>query len=121
VLFILATNACVLPERKTAAALAASLPLTNSMPTTRSYKEIRSPTKQQNQELFGGGGGGGITITPVAFIVIEKGKCRMMQINNYTSSADRAVSMIPELVDKLTELLKAKDGKADEAETPAAE
>ena len=69
----------------------------------------------------GGGGGGGITITPVAFIVIEKGKCRMMQINNYTSSADRAVSMIPELVDKLTELLKAKDGKADEAETPAAE
>ena len=76
------------------------------------------PTKQQNQELFGGGGGGGITITPVAFIVIEKGKCRMMQINNYTSSADRAVSMIPELVDKLTELLKAKDGKADEAETP---
>ena len=79
------------------------------------------PTKQQNQELFGGGGGGGITITPVAFIVIEKGKCRMMQINNYTSSADRAVSMIPELVDKLTELLKAKDGKADEAETPAAE
>ena len=75
------------------------------------------PTKQQNQELFGGGG----TITPVAFIVIEKGKCGMMQINNYTSSADRAVSMIPELVDKLTELLKAKDGKADEAETPAAE
>ena len=69
----------------------------------------------------GGGGGGGITITPVAFIVIEKGKCRMMQINNYTSSADRAVSMIPELVDKLTELLKAKDGKADGAETPAAE
>ena len=69
----------------------------------------------------GGGGGGGITIIPVAFIVIEKGKCRMMQINNYTSSADRAVSMIPELVDKLTELLKAKDGKADEAETPAAE
>ena len=29
--------------------------------------------------------------------------------------------MIPELVDKLTELLKAKDAKADEAETPAAE
>ena len=76
------------------------------------------PTKQQNQELFGGGG---FTITPVAFIVIDKCKCRMMQINNFTSSADRAVSMIPELVDKLTELLKAKDGKADEAETPATE
>lgn len=65
------------------------------------------PTKQPN-ELFGGGGGGGVSITPVAFIVIENGKCRMMQINNYTSSADRAIAMIPELVDKVTELLKSE-------------
>ena len=65
------------------------------------------PSKQGN-ELFGGAGGGGISITPVAFIVIQNGKVRMMQINNYTSSADRAIAMIPELVDKLTELLSAK-------------
>ena len=70
------------------------------------------PSKQ-HQELFGGAGGGGISITPVAFIVIENGKCRMMQINNYTSSADRAVSMIPELVDKLTELLNVKKEESD--------
>lgn len=72
------------------------------------------PSKS-NSELFGGGGGGGITISPVAFIVIQDGKCRMMQINNYTSSADRAVAMIPELVDKLTELLQSsKEEKAEE-------
>ena len=67
------------------------------------------PSKQ-NQELFGG-------ITPVAFIVIENGKCRMMQINNYTSSADRAIAMIPELVDKVTELLKPESKE----EAPASE
>ena len=33
----------------------------------------------------------------------------MMQINNYTSSADRAISMIPELVDQISQLVKAKD------------
>jgi len=66
------------------------------------------PSKQ-NAELFGGGGGGGITISPVAFIVIQGEKVRMMQINNYTSSADRAIAMIPELVDQLSKLLKAKD------------
>ena len=71
------------------------------------------PSKS-NAELFGGGGGGGISITPVAFIVIENGKSRMMQINNYTSSADRAIAMIPELVDKVTGLLKSE--KKDEAE-----
>jgi sporulation protein YtfJ len=74
------------------------------------------PSKQ-NKELFGGAGGGGITITPVAFIVIQDGKCRMMQINNYTSSADRAIAMIPELVDKLTELVGTKnEEKAKDAE-----
>ncbi|MGN0521786.1 MAG: GerW family sporulation protein [Eubacterium sp.] len=73
---------------------------------------------KSNAELFGGGGGGGITITPVAFIVIQDNKCRMMQINNYTSSADRAIAMIPDLVDKLTELLQSKD-KADDKETSA--
>ena len=65
------------------------------------------PSKQGN-ELFGGAGGGGISITPVAFIVIQNGKVRMMQINNYTSSADRAIAIIPELVDKLTELINDK-------------
>ena len=41
----------------------------------------------------------------------------MMQINNYTSSADRAIAMIPELVDQISQLVKAKDADkpADEA------
>lgn len=76
------------------------------------------PSKQNN-ELFGGAGGGGITITPVAFIVIQGGKCRMMQINNYTSSADRAIAMIPELVDKLTELLGVDKKTEDKEDKPA--
>ena len=71
------------------------------------------PSKQ-GTELFGGAGGGGVSITPVAFIVVEGGKCRMMQINNYTSSADRAIAMIPELVDKLTELIGSKNSDDEE-------
>lgn len=77
------------------------------------------PSKHNN-ELFGGGGGGGITITPVAFIVIQNDKVRMMQINNYTSSADRAIAMIPELVDQISQLVKAKDSdKPAEDVTPS--
>ena len=77
------------------------------------------PSKQNN-ELFGGGGGGGITISPVAFIVIQGEKVRMMQIHNYTSSADRAIAMIPELVDQISQLVKAKDTeKTEETAAPA--
>ena len=65
------------------------------------------PSKS-NAELFGGGGGGGITIAPVAFIVIQNDKVRLMQINNYTSSADRAISMIPELVDRFLSSLRLR-------------
>ena len=72
------------------------------------------PSKQ-GSELFGGGGGGGISITPVAFIVIQNNKVRLMQIDNYTSSADRAISMIPELIDQISRLVKAKED--DEAST----
>lgn len=75
------------------------------------------PSKQNN-ELFGGAGGGGITISPVAFIVIQDDKVRLMQINNYTSSADRAISMIPELIDKVGELVNLKN--EDKAPTDAA-
>lgn len=71
------------------------------------------PSKQ-NAELFGGGGGGGITIAPVAFIVVQDDKVRMMQINNFTSSADRAIAMIPELVDQVSQLVKAKTEKSEE-------
>lgn len=76
------------------------------------------PSKQ-NSELFGGGGGGGISITPVAFIVIQNDKVRMMQINNYSSSADRAIAMIPELVDQISQLVKAKDDSSEKTEAAA--
>ena len=72
------------------------------------------PSKQ-NKELFGGAGGGGISITPVAFIVIQDPKVRLMQIDSGTSAADRAISMIPELIDKVSELIAAKtDDKKEE-------
>ena len=78
------------------------------------------PSKQ-GSELFGGGGGGGISITPVAFIVIQNEKVRLMQIDNYTSSADRAISMIPELIDQISRLVKAKEGEGEATGEAAAE
>ncbi len=40
-------------------------------------------------------------------LLSQNDKVRLMQINNYTSPADRAISMIPELVDQVSQLLKA--------------
>lgn len=60
--------------------------------------------------LFGGGGGAGVTITPVAFISVTGDAVKMMPIYNELSTVDKALTMAPELIDKIKELFK-KDKK----------
>ena len=76
-----------------------------------------------NKDLFGGGSGAGVNIQPVAFLVVKDGCVRTIQLTDGSSSIDRAINMLPELVDKLAALVK-KDDKAQPAapaEAPKAE
>lgn len=77
------------------------------------------PSKSSAQ-LFGGAGGAGITINPTAFIVVNNGTVRLMQISNFTSSADRAIGMIPELVDKISDLVGVKNSGKDSGDETVA-
>ena len=70
-----------------------------------------------NQELFGGGGGAGVTITPVAFLVINNGEVTLNHITAYDNAAERAINLVPEMFDKVTGLMnKTKKEVAEEAE-----
>ena len=69
------------------------------------------PSKS-NAELFGGGGGAGITITPVAFLVLKNGEVSLKHITANDNAAERIVNMIPDVIDKVTEITgKAQSGK----------
>ena len=57
-------------------------------------------------EPFGGGAGGGVTIQPLGFLVVQGGHVTLLQMNENKTTADRVVSLMPELVDKLGALLK---------------
>ena len=75
------------------------------------------PSKN-NQELFGGGGGAGITISPVAFLVVNNGNVTVKYINAAEGSVERVIGMVPDLVDKATDVinqLKNKDNTVDNA------
>ena len=63
------------------------------------------PSKS-DREMFGGGGGAGVNITPVAFLVAKGGDVRLLQISKETDSIGKAVSLIPDLFDKVTGLFK---------------
>ncbi len=56
------------------------------------------------KEMFGGGGGAGMNITPVGFLVIQNGNVKLLQLANNNNAVDRAVGMMPEMVDKITAL-----------------
>ena len=76
------------------------------------------PSKN-NQELFGGGGGAGVTITPVAFLVINNGEVTLKHITAYDNAAERAINLVPEMFDKVTGLMNK--AKKDDAATEQSE
>lgn len=69
--------------------------------------------KAENNTLFGGGSGAGVTINPIAFIAVSNGEAKLLNIENFQGSQDRAVAMVPELIDKIVGLFK-KDKKDEE-------
>ena len=79
------------------------------------------PSKSQSdKEFFGGGTGAGVTINPVAFITICNGSVKMLQIDPYTSSADRVIGMFPDIVDKISGFVgnkKAESKKSKQTDT----
>lgn len=55
---------------------------------------------------FGGGAGCGVKIIPVAMLVIQGERVRMLPIDEPASSAaERIIEQIPTLIDKLNELI----------------
>lgn len=87
-----------------------------------------NPKKAEERNLFGGAAGAGVTITPIAFIAITADDVKLLNVTNFKDSGDRAVGMVPELVDKVLSLFKKDkkdkkdkdkddDKKADDAES----
>mgnify|MGYP000910986566 FL=1 len=77
------------------------------------------PSKSPEKQLFGGGTGAGVTINPVAFLTISGGSVKLLRVDPGNTSADRIIELAPELVDKVSSLLK-KDGKKSGDKTAAA-
>ena len=72
------------------------------------------PTKNA-KDMFGGRSGAGVTISPVAFLVVQPGgNVRLMQLTDTSNNIDRALSLMPEMMDKITTLLKKEPKEQEE-------
>ena len=71
------------------------------------------------EKNLGGGVSAAVKIAPVAFLIVKDGAVRVMPVAIPAATGmERVVEMVPDLIDKVSGMLK-KDGKAAEAEPEA--
>ena len=74
------------------------------------------PTKT-NKELFAGGGGAGVTLQPLAFLIVSEKGVRILEISSkYNDGLDRALTMAPDIIDKIKDTLGSLKGSGEEKE-----
>lgn len=66
------------------------------------------PTRSE-KILFGGGTGAGITITPIAFIVIQDGDAKLLHVAVGDNAVSNIVKLVPEALSTIGALFKKKD------------
>ena len=77
------------------------------------YATKNYPPNRDN--AFGGGTGGSIKVTPVAFLIVRGENVRMLPVAEPAStSMDRLIEQLPDLIDKAESLLKQKQLAKDE-------
>lgn len=56
---------------------------------------------------FGGGSGAGVSISPIAFIVVQESGVKLLPVE-HTSAVDKLLDLVPDLIDKTTQMLDKK-------------
>lgn len=67
--------------------------------------------KEKEEEIqyrlpFGGGSGAGVTINPIAFLVIQQEKVKLIPVN-HTSAMDKLLDYIPDLIEKTNSIMNS--------------
>jgi sporulation protein YtfJ len=59
---------------------------------------------------FGGGSGGGVSITPIAFLVVNAQGVKVVPLDNQTHLYERLIDSAPQVFDKIQSMLKGNKG-----------
>ena len=62
---------------------------------------------------FGGGSGAGVSINPVAFLVVSNGNVRLLTLSSSSTSVDKIIDMVPEIITKFKDTFKSKEEKPE--------
>ncbi len=72
------------------------------------------PSKKTGKTVFGGGTGVGVSIAPTAFLVFQNGRVKVIPVTAPATAfdnIDKAIELVPEMVDKVTGIVKERKEK----------
>ncbi len=71
--------------------------------------------KDENKNVrmpFGGGSGAGVSISPIAFIIIQETGVKLLPIE-HTSSLDKLLDLVPDLFDRTNSIIQKQINKVE--------
>lgn len=83
--------------------------------TIDEYTKKDKDEKVQYRLPFGGGSGAGVSINPIAFLVVENDKVRLLPVN-HTSCIDKMLDYIPDLFERINKSI-CKGYSVEECQT----
>ena len=71
---------------------------------------------QSSGHPFGGGSGGGVSITPIAFLIVNSNEVKMVHLDESTHLYERILDLAPQAVDKIQQMFNSKksDGNTNQ-------
>ena len=84
--------------------------------TIDEYSKRDKEEQIQYRLPFGGGSGAGVSISPVAFLVVQPNNVKLLPVN-HSSAVDRLMDYVPDLMEKLNCMMnKCLQNKKEENE-----
>lgn len=76
--------------------------------TIDEYNKRDKDEQIQYRLPFGGGAGAGITIKPVAFLILQSGQVKLINVE-HENSVDKILDYVPDLIQRINKMMEGED------------
>ncbi len=79
----------------------------------RDEKKSSANPEQKHGHPFGGGSGGGVSITPIAFLIVNASGVKLLHLDNQTHLYERLLDLVPQAAEKFQKFFKKDEHKEE--------
>ncbi|CAM3528485.1 GerW family sporulation protein [Cytobacillus oceanisediminis] len=74
---------------------------------------LDGPSGEQKGHPFGGGSGGGVSITPIAFLIVNSHGVKMVHLDESTHLYEKILDLAPQAVDKIQQMFNKNNDNSN--------